>query len=1133
MTLVAGMLPVVMFAGTAAAAAPTVLSVTTASTLTVKGEDPAVPGTATYTVGFNNDLGPGGIYYAIASGPDGANATFAAAKPCPVNVNATDSTCSVEYNGNAGTNNLVFFYSPTTAAPVQYTANAPQVTGTLIITGPVNAITAAPATAHVAQGQSAKYTLTATDADGNAIPDQTIDIHASQADTTLLGRPHLRLTPTTPTCLPWQGLDPAGLLPETADLQVTTGATGSVSFCASSTVAGTVNLTFTPNPTVPGIQGAATLTVDPGAPNDVTQVVIDPSAQNAFQGAPVRQLVSVLNAQGDLVGGPGVVPPGSPMVIASITSGPNIGRPVTVTDFNPAFPRSGKYWLDYTTLGPSGNQTTTGTDTLQAFVNHTPGSASLDPGEPSATATITVAGRPDGLQLIQLDSQGNPVPPGTPVAAFTNSKTATVIFELRGTKGPLSGYGVNLAVDGAASLPASQRAGYSIDPALAVTGADGRFVATVTNANPLIGDTVAITATLVGDSTIKDALNVVWQAPADVVTIQPSENTAKIGGSATFTASTVNPIAGNPVSGVIYFWQVKSGSTFINGVGATFTYTDKGSATTDHTEVVTVDAFQNGTLLGTDTASQNWVRGGVAEQANITLGQLTGDYSGQGVNPTIGPFTPSGFVSTLTAGVIADPTPTIPQVGSVIVGVKLADANNNRLFGQVVTFTSSGVGSFVDSTGKTIGNTVTAPVTSPSGFATVNVRSSVAGVQKITATVNGISTVGTITWSGQYVPLTPFRVFDTRTGQGGVGTDPVTLNTLTYFDYANTALPLDASAYVFNVTAIGPNDVGNLRIADACDGSLTRSSTVPDTSLVNYQVGKTIANAIVVPSTSAYCGLRVYSDNAPVDVAIDVEGYYIGGDQVANAAFRALTPTRIADTRTGINTGGASDVAAGATVGIQITGTNIIPGQPGIPADAKAVAVNLTAIDPNALGNLRVFPDGAPVPNASNVNYIPGVDKAAFAVVDLPANGKINVFSDGATIGLAVDVFGYYPATSNVVTQAPVRVFDSRNTGSLQANVPLSFPVAGHAGVPADAQAVLVSVTSIHNAASTGVGNLRIFPAGVGLPNISNVNYISPTSDVANFAIVSLGGGGELTLYSDGTPIDAAVDVVGYVPAGS
>ncbi len=398
--------------------------------------------------------------------------------------------------------------------------------------------------------------------------------------------------------------------------------------------------------------------------------------------------------------------------------------------------------------------------------------------------------------------------------------------------------------------------------------------------------------------------------------------------------------------------------------------------------------------------------------------------------------------------------------------------------------------------------------------------------------------ITTVTPVRQYVPRTPFRIFDTRNGQGGVGIAPVSPNTLRYFNYANTTVPPSASAYVLNVTAVGPTHGGNLRIADACQpgGSPTRSTAVPETSLVNYQVGQAIANTIVVPNTCgpASAGLRVYSDGSPVNVVVDVQGYYLGQQtQAGNTAFDPTPATRIADTRTALNTGGATSITPGSHITIQVTGAGVIPGNPGIPADAKAVAINFTAIDPSNYGNLRVYPDGSPVPNASNINYIAGVDKAAFAVVDLPANGKINVYSDGATVGLAADVFGYYPRTSNVVTAPPVRVFDSRNSVLLKANVRVSFTVAGKAGVPRDAQAVLVSVTAIHSARSTGIGNLRIFPANAGLPYTSNINYLSPTTDVANFAIVKLSATGQLSLYSDGSPIHAAVDVLGYVPAGS
>src|SRR5664279_4970259 len=117
---------------TARAAAPTVLTVTP-GTRTVAGGGAS---SGQFTIGFNNNVPPGGIYYAVASGPDGASAPLTDALPCLVN--ATDATCTVTTNGTAGTDHLVFFYSATIAPTVPFTDGAPTVEGTLIVTGPVS-----------------------------------------------------------------------------------------------------------------------------------------------------------------------------------------------------------------------------------------------------------------------------------------------------------------------------------------------------------------------------------------------------------------------------------------------------------------------------------------------------------------------------------------------------------------------------------------------------------------------------------------------------------------------------------------------------------------------------------------------------------------------------------------------------------------------------------------------------------------------------------------------------------------------------------------------------------------------------------------------------------------------------------
>lgn len=85
----------------------------------------------------------------------------------------------------------------------------------------------------------------------------------------------------------------------------------------------------------------------------------------------------------------------------------------------------------------------------------------------------------------------------------------------------------------------------------------------------------------------------------------------------------------------------------------------------------------------------------------------------------------------------------------------------------------------------------------------------------------------------------------------------------------------------------------------------------------------------------------------------------------------------------------------------------------GVPLDARAVAVNVTAAVPDARGNLRVFPAGIAPPLASTLNVDVGKNRANLAMVPLGAGGYLTVLYDvppGPTVRthLILDVFGYF-----------------------------------------------------------------------------------------------------------------------------
>ena len=91
--------------------------------------------------------------------------------------------------------------------------------------------------------------------------------------------------------------------------------------------------------------------------------------------------------------------------------------------------------------------------------------------------------------------------------------------------------------------------------------------------------------------------------------------------------------------------------------------------------------------------------------------------------------------------------------------------------------------------------------------------------------------------------------------------------------------------------------------------------------------------------------------------------------------------------------------------------------------------------------------------------------------------------------------------------------------------------MAATAGGPAYATAVVLTATVV---APPGIGNLRVFPTGSGVPSGSNLNY-APGQTKATTVVVPIGVGGKVSLYSDvaspGFNVEVVLDVTGYVPA--
>jgi hypothetical protein len=121
--------------------------------------------------------------------------------------------------------------------------------------------------------------------------------------------------------------------------------------------------------------------------------------------------------------------------------------------------------------------------------------------------------------------------------------------------------------------------------------------------------------------------------------------------------------------------------------------------------------------------------------------------------------------------------------------------------------------------------------------------------------------------------------------------------------------------------------------------------------------------------------------------------------------FYTLTPCRVVDTRQAVGPfGGPALAGNGARRRFAVAG------QCGIPADAQAIAANMTVVSPTAAGDLRLGPSGFAAPT-STINFGTGQVRANDAVLSLTGDplGSLAVQADLAgAVHLVVDVVGYF-----------------------------------------------------------------------------------------------------------------------------
>jgi len=379
--------------------------------------------------------------------------------------------------------------------------------------------------------------------------------------------------------------------------------------------------------------------------------------------------------------------------------------------------------------------------------------------------------------------------------------------------------------------------------------------------------------------------------------------------------------------------------------------------------------------------------------------------------------------------------------------------------------------------------------------------------------------------AGDFHPVGPLRVLDTRVGNGAVQAPVAAGASLKVQIEGVHAIPASGvSAVVLNVTVTQPTAGGYITAYP--DGA-----TRPTASNLNFNRAQTVPNLVVVP-VGADGKITLYNGSAgTVQLIGDIAGYYLSGPPATAGAFGPIGPTRVLDTRTG--TGAApSPVAALSSVSVQVTGVDAVPA-----SGVSAVVLNVTVTQPTAGGYITAYPDGATRPTASNLNFNRAQTVPNLVVVPVGADGKITLYNGSAgTVQLIGDIAGYYlsgpPATAGAFgPTGPTRVLDTRTgTGAVQAPIAagasLTVQIEGAHAIPASGiSAVVLNVTVTQ---PTAGGYITAYPDGATRPTASNLNF-NPAQTVPNLVVVPVGADGKITLYngSAGT-VQLIGDIAGY-----
>jgi hypothetical protein len=255
--------------------------------------------------------------------------------------------------------------------------------------------------------------------------------------------------------------------------------------------------------------------------------------------------------------------------------------------------------------------------------------------------------------------------------------------------------------------------------------------------------------------------------------------------------------------------------------------------------------------------------------------------------------------------------------------------------------------------------------------------------------INGYFVPATDPAALAFYPVTPCRITDTREAIRGLLGSPSlaagikrTLPVLS----SGCNVPTAARAYSLNFTVVPKGTLGYV-------STWPTGSPQPLVSTLNATTGTTVANAALVPAGNGGA-IDVFASHE-TDLIVDINGYFAPAGPGGLSLYN-LTPCRVYDTRT----------PTGAPTLNGSRSMNLAGGACGVPAGARAYAINVTVVPLTSVPYLSFWPQGTQQPWVSTLNPVDATTTSNMAIIPTN-NGSISVYSPQPA-ELILDISGYF-----------------------------------------------------------------------------------------------------------------------------